>query len=138
MKPIILDKNENESLIPFNTSYKFDFEGVVPGQSYNSYLQHKQISKHTVTPASGEPVVLNLKSIFDEAEKIGAISVTIIMDEASLTPYSDIIDSNLLRYDDVLKNKILSNFVHVPELNKWSESRLGEELICNNLLQDLP
>lgn len=136
MKPIILDKNDKESLIPFNTSYKFDFEATVLGQTHNSYLQHQQISKHTVTPSSGESVVLNLKSIFDQAEEIGAISVIIIMDEASLTPYSEIIDDNLLRYDDVLKTKVVTEFVHIP--GKWVESNSNKESICNNLYLDLP
>lgn len=138
IKPIILDKEQKRSLISFNTSYKFNFEGLILNYTEYTNLEHRQISKHTVTPASEDPVILNLKNVFDQAEKRGATSVKIIMDEASLTPYSDVTDRNLSSYDDVLKDKIVKEFIFVPQLNKWAESSSDDNTICNDLYEDLP
>ncbi len=131
--PIILDKDENPSLIPFHTIFTFEIRGFDINNS-PMYIKEIRTSMHLVNPESRSPIILDLIENFKSVISNDVLQIQIWLLEEKFKPYSPSAEKNLVDYSTENRQDIMTDIRYNPESADWL--KLDENiLVCDNLFE---
>jgi len=135
MTPILINKNGEPALIPFNISYRFNYEKIVDGKPLSLFGATSEGSqKHLVDVPDRKPISFhNFSDALNAALAEDTTVLKIMKTKSSFNPYSEEIDDNLLSEFESDKNDYLvAHFVFDENNESWSMLQ-PKEAICSNI-----
>lgn len=137
MKPVILDKDGKQAIIPFNTKYHFE-TSLLGGNGYEYKLDSITIDSHIVEPSNREYVKLNMSDIFKSAELRDPSFLKLILTEASFAPYSTKTSKNVIDYTNNYAEKEAVEFTYFEGPDYWFDVKRDDKKdanICYDLMR---
>lgn len=136
--PIILDKNGDLSLIPFNAAFTFKIEAITDPSSSMIEPDIVETPYSLVKPEQRNPITLEMIDYFDKAKKGGAHMVKITLIESKIALFSIEKDGNV-NYPETIpaKEALMTDifyFKDQQQQDNWSKM-INPESICDNLFK---
>lgn len=134
MKPIMLNKNNEPALIPFNISYRFHFEILIDDKWRSLPEAPSQMSQKLTVEPEKNPWIqfVGITDAIDAAMEKNATKIQLVKSKSSFNPYVESIDDNL--FDDFEPDRtdyVVTHFDYNQNSDTWQRNAPNDSLCAN-------
>lgn len=136
--PILLDKNGDSALIPFNVIFTFKIEALSELSSDTIEPDVFELQPTLIKPEDRTPITLEMIDYFEKAKERGAHIIKITLIESKIAPFSIEDNENLIYPEPISTEEILMTeivyFKDQQQQDNWSKM-INQKSMCDNLLK---